>query len=479
VNASKPLGSKWFVFIVLVAFISLSATTVWYKLVRVASQTEFDSADERFKYGSLGAEENAGIPYWIFLVLPRMFPEYLPRPGGYASLGIPWEQGAEIPVGFAKKTVGFPRISNNCAVCHTASYRIEEDANPIYIPTGPGQTTDVQGFFRFLTYAAADQRFNPDNLLFQISQVTELDFIDRLLYRYLIIPIVKKRLMEQSDNFSWMNKPHLPAWLPGRDDPMNLTKYFMLGMKDDGSFGPADMPSIWNLQKYNKGMYLNWDGATPAALSVIIDSALGLGASPQGPFMDNMNWLLVYLGNKPAPKYPFSTDTDLAGKGKTVFDQHCARCHNSSLTGTRVAIDEVQTDRNRLEAWNKKAAIAANKKVMSMGITREPMLEETLNGYIAVHLDGIWLRAPYLHHGVVPTLRDLLEPAHKRPKIFYRGYDVYDPVRVGFIAQGDKAAYYGAKLDVSEPGNGNQGHEYGTTLPEKEKTALLEYLKTL
>ena len=32
-------------------------------------------------------------------------------------------------------------------------------------------------------------------------------------------------------------------------------------------------------------------------------------------------------------------------------------------------------------------------------------------GYIALQLDGAWLRAPYLHNGSVPTLRALLEPA--------------------------------------------------------------------
>ena len=32
-------------------------------------------------------------------------------------------------------------------------------------------------------------------------------------------------------------------------------------------------------------------------------------------------------------------------------------------------------------------------------------------GYANMPLDGVWLRAPYLHNGSVPTLRDLLEPA--------------------------------------------------------------------
>ncbi len=36
-------------------------------------------------------------------------------------------------------------------------------------------------------------------------------------------------------------------------------------------------------------------------------------------------------------------------------------------------------------------------------------------GYANMPLDGIWLRAPYLHNGSVPTLRALLEPAAKRP----------------------------------------------------------------
>ena len=79
--------------------------------------------DMRFKYGSIGAEYDAGIPYWIFYVLPRMFPEKLPGPGGYAAFGVAWEQGQELPIGFTKKVVGFPRVANNCASCHTASYR--------------------------------------------------------------------------------------------------------------------------------------------------------------------------------------------------------------------------------------------------------------------------------------------------------------------------------------------------------------------
>jgi hypothetical protein len=139
----------------------------------------------------------------------------------------------------------------------------------------------------------------------------------------------------------------------------------------------------------------------------------------------------------------------------------------------------VGTDDNRLKSWNKQAAIQANQVVSDMGVERTGMVEEDLDGYIAVHLDGIWLRAPYLHNGSVPSLRDLLRPAAARPAVFWRGYDVYDQVDMGFVSSDDAARQVGSPQDASLRGNGNQGHEFGTELPEADKDALIEYLKTL
>ena len=190
-------------------------------------------------------------------------------------------------------------------------------------------------------------------------------------------------------------------------------------------------------------------------------------------------WLEEYLGNLQAPNYPFPIDAPKAEAGKAVFEQNCVSCHASERTGKRVPVKEVGTDRERLDTWSKQAAIESNKVVSSFGIERRGLVENEPSGYIAAFLDGIWLRAPYLHNGSVPTLRDLLKPAAERPKVFYRGYDVYHPVDVGFITQGEEAEHVGTKFDVSERASSNQGHEYGTQLPAAEKDALIEYLKTL
>ena len=99
-------------------------------------------------------------------------------------------------------------------------------------------------------------------------------------------------------------------------------------------------------------------------------------------------------------------------------------------------------------------------------------------GYANAPLDGVWLRAPYLHNGSVPDLRALLFPA-ERPVTFYRAYDVYDWTRGGFVSQGAEAEREGVKFDTTLRGNGNRGHVYGVDLPESAKLALLEYLKTL
>jgi hypothetical protein len=244
------------------------------------------------------------------------------------------------------------------------------------------------------------------------------------------------------------------------------------------------MPSIWNLRKYRdgQGTFMNFAGDSYDAYSVIMDSALGLlGAAParKQDFLDQVAWLHDYLSGLPAPKYPFAIDAARAEAGKDVFAKHCAACHASARTGTRVPLAEIGTDRNRLDSWNENAARVANRVVGDMGLERKGLVEATLDGYIAAFLDGIWLRAPYLHNGSVPNLRALLEPAASRPKRFRRGYDVYDPVDVGFVSGGPEAERIGTLLDVGLKGNGNQGHEFGTTLPPTEKEALLEYLKTL
>jgi hypothetical protein len=99
-------------------------------------------------------------------------------------------------------------------------------------------------------------------------------------------------------------------------------------------------------------------------------------------------------------------------------------------------------------------------------------------------LKGIWAAAPYLHNGSVPTLRELLKKPEERVASFKLGpaYDVKD---VGLAAVQPHSDYIlnttGGCSDERNlfSGNSRCGHDYGTKLSDKEKDALLEYLKSL
>lgn len=99
--------------------------------------------------------------------------------------------------------------------------------------------------------------------------------------------------------------------------------------------------------------------------------------------------------------------------------------------------------------------------------------------YEARVLQGIWAAAPYLHNGTVPTLEQLLTPPEDRIAEFPVGPD-YDIDAVGLAATQTRTNYIlkTTGCDDKHSGNSRCGHEYGTDLPEDDKKALIEYLKT-
>src|SRR5690349_5412209 len=150
----------------------------------------FASEEDHFLFGSIGTEETDGIPYWIWLVLPRLFPEYLPAPGGYAALGMLSKDGHEMPVGLSKVRIGFDRVGINCAICHTGSYRLNPGDPPTIVPTAPAHQMAPQLYVRFLIACASDPRFTADNIMAEISKNYSLSAGDRLAYR-MIIPFTR------------------------------------------------------------------------------------------------------------------------------------------------------------------------------------------------------------------------------------------------------------------------------------------------
>ena len=148
----------------------------------------------------------------------------------------------------------------------------------------------------------------------------------------------------------------------------------------------------------------------------------------------------------------------------------------SPLVGQVTSLANVGTDPERLNSFTPELARGMN--TIGEGKPWRFSHFRKTNGYANMPLDGLWLRAPYLHNGSVPTLRALLFP-DERPAVFYRAYDVYDWTNVGFVSSGPEAEANGVRFDTSLKGNSNAGHVYGAKLSRQERELLLEYLKTL
>jgi mono/diheme cytochrome c family protein len=474
-----------------VPLVILAAVAAWaYARFGVDRPVVYDDPQDHFKYGSTGGERQAGFPYWIWRVLPTVCEEYLPGEG-YASLGMIYEPGHDLPVGMSKRRVtGLDRVFLNCAVCHTSTVRDAPGAPPRVIPGMPANTMDLMGFEKFFFDCAADARFSPSYIIPAIEAAGgDLDLVDHYLVYPLAVLLMRDQVMTLRKRFDFVNRQ--PAWGPGRVDTFNSAKVifnFPLDRADPAELiGTVDFPSIWN-QRSREGMQLHWDGNNTKVEERNRSAAFGTGATPSTLDRASIHRMEAWLRDAAPPPWPYAIDQAAAGRGAAIYREYCANCHGVSgkdfsgeYVGTVVPIDEIGTDRHRLDSYTRTLAVNQGLLYAGYGDERFSHFRKT-HGYASMPLDGVWLRAPYLHNGSVPTLRDLLEPAADRPARFYRGDDVYDPVKVGFVS--DVAAQDGRTFflyDTAVAGNGNQGHEgpaYGTDLPAADKDALVEFLKT-
>ncbi len=435
------------------------------RYVGVGEAMRFTDDLEHFKYGSIGAEVD-GYPYKVWMALPVIFKDRLP--GGYESFGFHREPSHTLPVGISVRRYGIDRVGFNCATCHSTTV----DGGAI-IPGAPAVRLDLQAYVDFLLQASVDKRFDADAIFEALSTLNEpLGLIDRLVYRWVIIPQIRRQASSVIEDNSWMTTR--PRFGPGRTDAGNPWRFrFGMHPKDDDTIATVDFPSLWN-QGIRQSAWLHWDGNNNSLQERNLSAALAGGARADSLDFKSIARVEDWSLNAPPPLYPFDVDTALASRGAQIYaGSGCIECHDkggASYGGT-TPIAEVGTDRKRLDAFSNE--LLRNFGSVGKGTPWQFSHYRKSDGYANSPLDGIWARAPYLHNGSVPNLYSLLAAPGARPARFYRGCDEYNSEMVGFDCES------GFLYDTAMPGNGNGGHEYGTTLPGSDKRALLEYLKTL
>jgi hypothetical protein len=199
------------------------------------------------------------------------------------------------------------------------------------------------------------------------------------------------------------------------------------------------------------------------------------------------------IHNLRIPKFPVDISIGKAEKGFAVYQASCSQCHGSySMTGPDVKLldfpnkfvaqNEIKTDPYRWKAFSPELENKMNS--VSTGQFVEARHQQ---GYVAPLLSSLWMTAPYLHNGSVPTLWHLMYP-EKRPAKFLVGGHHLDFAKMGILLNEDGETYpdhvkptsLPESYQTMEPGRSNRGHESPfTEMSDEEKNNLLEFLKLL
>jgi mono/diheme cytochrome c family protein len=277
----------------------------------------------------------------------------------------------------------------------------------------PGNRFNIWGLQTFLFDCARDPGSPANSWSLKstapcMRAARKLGPLDRYVVYPVAIALMRERLLMLAGRFEPLLR--YPAWGPGRVDTFNAAKVIFNfpidALPEREKNAPSDFPSILVA------------AATPghaAALGRQTNSkveernksaAFGTGTTP--PTIDVAaiarieKWLLTLQ----PPKYPYPIDRAQAARGATVYAQHCASCHGASGRDFRGAYvgkvtpqAAVGTDRRRLTATRSNSR-RTNRRCMPAIPGASAHFRKTY-GYANMPLDGLWLRAPYLHNGSV------------------------------------------------------------------------------
>src|SRR4029079_7937704 len=151
----------------------------------------------------------------------------------------------------------------------------------------PSNNLRLFELIKFFVKVGNDPGFSADNLITAIDSPEvggNLNFADRLVYRYIVFPRVQAALKNLAKKVSFINRQ--ADWGPGRVDTFNPYKAIQFNFPMDAAHitetelnSSCDFPAIWP-QRPREGMHLHWDGNNTSVDERNLSAALGAGVTP-------------------------------------------------------------------------------------------------------------------------------------------------------------------------------------------------------
>jgi mono/diheme cytochrome c family protein len=410
---------------------------------------------------------SCGIPYEAYR---RVAPDADP------TFSLPGREGrnAELPYAATAHVNedGVEIVSSNCLTCHAA--RIGDE---LIVGLG-NEFADFTGDpRRFALQAGSYVRGDAETAAWQ-------HWADRIEG---IAPFIQTATVgvNPAPNLTWALMAHRdPKTLAWSDEP--------LLEPPPREPLPISVPPWWGMQKKN-AMFYTTIGRGDHARFMLLASMLCIEDIEYAVEIDSYAAdIRAFITALEPPEYPFPVNVALAAEGGEIFRRECSDCHGTygeteTYPNRVYPVEKVGTD----PAYATEATDGSRDRFYEW-VARSPYGDTEsaapAPGYIAPPLDGVWATAPYLHNGSVPSMAALLSsplrPTYWRHKTAPRRYDPdtlgweHDVLEEGQSAEPEREARR-LIYDTTIRGYGNGGHTYSDDLGEREREALLEYLKTL
>lgn len=459
----KKLSLLCLLVIVMGIFISFTHSANEEKPVYIPpSQQRNGDAAKGYEYLIYGDYIRSGVPYGYFTLLNgRDKSNLLNRTGKNATVSVGYN--------VVNAPNGVEIVAPNCLQCHADQFE-----GKLYIGLG---NTNVD----FSTISQQDNfRNNAAVKLMKTVSPKQYDAAYVMIRSFTVVnPLMESEVrgVNVADRLAALLVAHRdPVTLEWRDTPvLQIPKEVI----------PTDVPAWWLLKKKNAMFYNGFGRGDFAQFMMLSNILTTTDTSEARSVSEHFGDVLAYIKTIEAPKYPKPIDYTLAKEGEQVFLYNCSYCHgtygkDASYPNFLVPLSAIQTDSMLLTANHQNPQFREwfNKSWFSQGQNAAKLVPS--NGYVPPPLDGVWITAPYLHNGSVPTIEALLN-SKLRPKFWERDFDnpVYDYNKLGWVYQEQTRPTPKKTYNTTLPGYGNQGHTFGDPLTDKERKAVIEYLKTL
>ena len=252
--------------------------------------------------------------------------------------------------------------------------------------------------------------------------------------------------------------------------------------------GAADFPSLWN-QAPREGLQLHWDGNNDSVDERNLSAGAGGGITPVTVDHAGLTRVRDWTWTLKPPAYPYPVDKTLAARGAAVYAQACSSCHGDHRFRDGVSGRATGWARSRTSTGSAPTAtastptppaFAANQYALFpdsplplQPVSQDPRLRQSS---ARRHLAARALPAQRLGADTARAARRAGAAAGRRSiaattSSISRAWASCRPSR-------RPTAAASSATTRRMPGNGNGGHVYGTTLPDADKRAIVEYMKT-